>query len=103
MDRVNPAAQERFAELIWRTVKLRVSLLVVCAVMLLVTWSGLTNGNVEATKLDIDFCHHLSDEASKALSTATGKNVEPFAFCTAGYARYYIEGGRAFQDFMKLS
>jgi hypothetical protein len=101
MDKVNPA-QERFAELIWRTVKLRVSLLFVCAVTLLITWSGLTNGNIEATKLDVDFCNQLQIEAAKSMSELAGKPVEPFMICTADHARYFIESGRAFEAVLPL-
>ena len=51
----------RLAELIWRTVKLRVSLLILAIVVLLVVWSSLVNGNEEAQKIDTKFCEYLVD------------------------------------------
>lgn len=71
--------------------------------MLLVTWSGLTNGNVEATKLDIDFCRQLTEETDKELSRITGKKVETSGDCNATYARSIVEGTRTFEDFFDAS
>ncbi len=52
----------RLAELIWRTVKLRVSLLALTIVVLVVVWSSLSNGNQEAQKIDRAFCGYLVDQ-----------------------------------------
>jgi hypothetical protein len=104
MDKTSPS-QERFAELIWRTVKLRVSLLVVSAVLLLVTWLGLTNGNAEAQKLDMEFCNHLESETAKALSNLwpqAYKTTDRIPVCTPQGARLFIESGRAFDAVLPL-
>jgi len=94
MDKANPA-QERFAELIWRTVKLRVSLLIASVALLLVTWSSLTNGNIEAAKVDVDFCRHLENKTTEALNDVSPKTPKKFAVCTPEEARNYIEASRA--------
>jgi hypothetical protein len=85
------SAEERLAELIWRTVKLRVSLLVITTVILLIVWSALINGDKQAQQVDIQFCKQLVAES----------NMIPFApmpddvWCgDAHTARNYVEGGR---------
>jgi hypothetical protein len=105
----------RLAELIWRTVKLRVSLLVLTIVVLLVVWSSLSNGNQEAQKIDTTFCEYLVDhentvrkmaqeQASKSLGELLKKNgiksgmpgTPPLVFssedmCHVGSSRDWIE------------
>jgi hypothetical protein len=69
----------RLAELIWRTVKLRLSLLVLAIVVLLVVWSSLLNGNQEAQKIDTKFCEYLVDNhnvVQKKLAEAVNKSLE---------------------------
>jgi len=61
MDSSNES-EVRLAELIWRTVKLRVSLLILTIVVLLVVWSSLSNGSREAEKIDRTFCEYLVDQ-----------------------------------------
>jgi hypothetical protein len=61
MDSSNES-EVRLAELIWRTVKLRVSLLILTIVVLIVVWSSLSNGNQEAQKIDTTFCRYLVDQ-----------------------------------------
>ena len=46
----------RLAELIWRTVKLRVTILMVSLVALLVLWSALLTADQSAQQIDIRFC-----------------------------------------------
>jgi hypothetical protein len=69
----------RLAELIWRTVKLRVSLLVLTIVALLVVWSSLLNGNQEAQKIDTKFCEYLVDNhnaVQKRLTEEVNKSLK---------------------------
>ena len=69
----------RLAELIWRTVKLRVSLLALTIVVLLVVWSSLVNGNQEAQKIDTKFCEYLVDSQNalqKRLAEEVNKSLE---------------------------
>jgi hypothetical protein len=96
-------SQERLSELIWRTVKLRLALLIAAAVMLLVTWSGLTDGNADAKKLDIDFCNHVEEETSASLKKLTPNwSEKPLSVCTPATARLFIESGRAFSLILPL-
>lgn len=44
-----PEELHRFAELIWLTIKLRVSLLILSIIILLVGWSGVLTGNTVAS------------------------------------------------------
>ena len=69
----------RLAELIWRTVKLRVTLLIFAIVALLIVWSSLSNGNEEAQKIDTQFCGYLVDQHNalqKKLSEEVNKAFE---------------------------
>jgi hypothetical protein len=69
----------RLAELIWRTVKLRVSLLALTIVALLVVWSSLLNGNQEAQKIDTKFCEYLvesQNNVQKQLTDTFNKSLE---------------------------
>jgi hypothetical protein len=98
----------RLAELIWRTVKLRVALLVLTIVVLLVVWSSLLNGNQEAQKIDTKFCEYLVDNHNavrKRLTEEVNKSLEsrpdipksqPFILssedeCHIGSSRNWIE------------
>jgi hypothetical protein len=55
-------SENRLAELIWRTIKLRIWLLILCILALLVVWSALINGNEEARKIDDKFCVFLVNQ-----------------------------------------
>jgi hypothetical protein len=79
MDGLN-GSEIRLAELIWRTAKLRVSLLVLTIVVLLVVWSSLLNGNQEAQKIDAKFCEYLVDNHNTLqmkLTEELNKPIEP--------------------------
>lgn len=72
-------SEVRLAELVWRTVKLRVSLLALTIVVLLVVWSSLLNGNQEAQKIDTKFCEYLVDNQNtvqKKLAEEVNKPIE---------------------------
>ncbi len=91
MSKVNDS-EERLAELIWRTGKLRVCLLVLTILVLLVVWSAMASGKKQARSVDIDFCQQLIAEQNReipsgALSAAT--------WCTPEGSRNYVEGVRA--------
>jgi hypothetical protein len=105
---VDQESGRRLAELIWRTVKLRVFLLIISIVILLVVWSALVHGNQEAQKLDFQFCNVLvnqDNEIHKSLNeqwakSYPGKTV-PFAilnpadFCSGLGSRKWIEISRS--------
>ncbi len=87
------AAEERLAELTWRTVKLRVSLLVLTILILLIVWSALINGDKQAQQVDIDFCKQSIAESNKQQPSFT---LSADTWCsTSRGARNYLEGGRA--------
>jgi len=68
MSKVNDS-EERLAELIWRTVKLRVSLLVLTILVLLVVWSAMASGKKQAR---INQCSSASAGAAPSV-----RNVSP--------------------------
>jgi hypothetical protein len=82
---------ERLAELIWRTVKLRVSLLILTNLVLLVTWSSVDNGKKQAQAVDLDFCKQLVAQSNKWLPSG---NVDPAIWCRPEGARNYVEAAR---------
>jgi hypothetical protein len=109
----------RLAELIWRTVKLRLSLLVLAIVVLLVVWSSLLNGNQEAQKIDTKFCEYLVDnenvvqkklveEVNKSLKSGPNvpKSQPPLIsaedVCHIGSSRNWIEITRSTDETMPL-
>jgi hypothetical protein len=74
-----PNSEIRLAELIWRTIKLRASLLVLALVVLLIVWSSLVNGNQEAHKIDVAFCGDLvnwNNDLQQTLSTQLNDSRE---------------------------
>jgi hypothetical protein len=106
--RIVNESEIRLAELIWRTVKLRVSLLIITIVVLLVVWSSLLNGNQEARKIDAQFCGQLTeshnaaqikfaDAFNKFASSKPGvTKLTPFLwsseeYCASGQSRTWIE------------
>ena len=62
----------RLSELIWRAIKLRVSILLLCIVVLLITWSSLEVGNRKALEIDNSFCLKVS-EGVQQIDLATWK------------------------------
>jgi hypothetical protein len=100
--------ETRLAELVWRTVKLRVSLLILSILALLVVWSALINGNQEAQKVDHKFCVFLENHRNEIQKSLTdtlnrlnpGNNkLQPFIqdpenTCSGGVSRTDIESIR---------
>jgi len=87
-------AADRLAELIWRTVKLRVSLLALAIIALLVVRSALLNGDQQALDVDTKFCQQLVDEGNETVRPPYApRSAEPW--CTPAGVRSYIEGDRA--------
>lgn len=98
----------RLAELIWRTVKLRVSLLAISIISLLVVWSGLLTGNQEALNIDASFCRTLvaqrNDFARSVNARSSNAQVgqprspdlasSPEGVCTDSFSRKFIEINR---------
>lgn len=99
----------RLAELIWRTVKLRVSLLILTIVALIVVWSSLSNGRQAARRIDAAFCGNLVDQQNaisnrlkeplnkpKQLKSGASRTQSPMLVskddvCRPGSARTWIE------------
>jgi len=55
----------RLAELIWRSIKLRVTILLICIFALLITWSSLEVGNRKAQDVDKAFCFKTADDVQQ--------------------------------------
>jgi hypothetical protein len=85
-------AEDRLAELIWRTLKIRIFLLVLAIGIQLVVWSALTSGDQKAQEVDIRFCQQLLDDQEKRFPTIT---QNPDVWCTPESARSYVEATRA--------
>jgi hypothetical protein len=79
------------AELIWRTVKLRVSLLVLTNLVLPVVWSSMSDGKKQAAAVDVDFCKQLVAEQNKETPEIGLSDID---WCAASGARNYVEGIR---------
>jgi hypothetical protein len=88
----DPIAEVRLAELIWRTVKLRVSLLALFIASLLVVWLAVASGNPAAQKIDSDFCRQLFIETG----TPQGDMLNEERVCASNSALAYIETRRRF-------
>lgn len=96
------AIQERVADLVWRTIKVRVSLLVLTIVALLAIWSALLNGDQQAKDIDKAFCEQLvTNTNGSTTAAALGKSgltdkspLDPAVWCAESDARNFIEAGR---------
>src|SRR5580704_922583 len=87
----NDDGEIRLAELTWRTVKLRVSLLVLTNLILLVVWSSMANGKKQAGAVDAEFCKRLVAEQNNATPAI---DLLDAAWCTKDGARNFVEGAR---------
>src|SRR5579864_2107344 len=89
--------EKRISELLWRTIKLRASLLLISIVILMVVWSAVLSGDQRAKMVDVEYCEKLN--ASMAVPDTKFAHVGPaidVAFvCSEGAARYSLEGVRA--------
>ncbi|MGO9591857.1 MAG: hypothetical protein ACLP3K_17650 [Candidatus Acidiferrales bacterium] len=83
--------EDRLAELIWRTIKIRVSLLVLMNLFLLITWSTIVNGDKQAKDLDVKFCRQLVAETEKEVPSVP---LSADTWCTPEGARNYVEASR---------
>ena len=88
----------RLAELIWRTVKLRVSLLILTIVILLIVWAALSKGNEEAQQIDTKFCGYLVDQQNTVMKRLMEQSKTGSAIlfsvqeeCQATHSRTWIE------------
>ncbi len=68
--------ETRLSELIWRTVKLRVSVLILSILALLLIWSALITGNKEAQKLDDSSCRFLINQDNDILKSVGDRTNE---------------------------
>ncbi len=99
----NHESEIRLAELIWRTVKLRIAILTLAIVCLLIVWSALITGNRDAEKVDHSFCvslveqqnnieQSLTDQADKSRKTTMAHPaLDPNLFCEGRDDRSWIE------------
>ena len=55
----------RLSELIWRSIKLRISILLLCIICLLTTWSSLEVGNRKAQEVDRSYCLKIADKTNQ--------------------------------------
>jgi hypothetical protein len=103
--------EERLAELIWRTIKLRVSLLVLTILGLLVIWSAVLSGDQKARNVDVEFCSQLvaaaNSQTQKSYRNAGVVGPAPSLFtpdqnCSSQQARSFIEGQRNAIDYYSL-
>ncbi len=92
--------EKRISELLWRTIKLRASLLLISIVILLIVWSAVLSGDQRAKMVDVEYCQKLvaMNNASMAAATKSahaGPAIDVTFTCTEGTARYSLEGARA--------
>ena len=101
------AAQERISELVWRTIKLRVTLLIVSLVGILITWSALSGGDEHARQIEQKYCRQIvaSENASFPqpqikVGPVNSASIDPDVWCTQSGARNYIESFRATNEML---
>jgi hypothetical protein len=73
-----PDAEQRFSQLIWRTFRLKISVLVLLLVALFVVWSTLTAGRQQAQQVDKEFCQQLVNDTYYWPTSLFGSFCEPF-------------------------
>ena len=97
--------RRRLADLIWRTVKLRILILTLSIIALLVVWSALLTGNQQASKIDIDFCRVVTGQENQikdqiwaeynaahlSAKPISSPAYDPDGMCTALSSRKWIE------------
>ncbi|HMD78323.1 MAG TPA: hypothetical protein VKG86_13230 [Terracidiphilus sp.] len=107
----------RLSELIWRSVKLRISILLLCIFALLTTWSSLEVGNRKAQEVGKSYCLKIADNLQQlmllkirdsgqqhpSLSAPEYTVVGASDFC-AGIqdTHYWIQYQQAFPEFSLL-
>jgi hypothetical protein len=98
--------ESRISELLWRTVKLRASLLTVSIVILLIVWSAVLSGDQRAKTVDVAYCQKLEATAEASMaSTGTkpatvGPAIDDTFTCSEARAHSYLEAARAFNAFL---
>lgn len=95
--------EERISELLWRTIKLRVSLLFVAVVVLLIVWSGILSGDERAKPVDLEYCRKLVTMTDSELVRMDVKRpvheADISVTCSEAAARSWIELQRRFNAF----
>jgi hypothetical protein len=96
------AAQERISELIWRTIQLRVTLLVLALFGTLITWSALLSGDQQAKNVEQEFCRKIVESENNSfpkipvkVGPAPPGPMDSDLSCTESGARVQIEALRA--------
>lgn len=97
--------EARISELLWRTIKLRVSLLALAIFALLVVWSAVLSGNPRANSVDVEYCQKLvaltnspmGDIGAKSGPAPASQNLA----CSAATARSYIDNQKALNGFFR--
>ena len=99
------ADETRISELLWRTIKLRASLLALGIVVSLLVWSAVLSGDQRASLVDSEYCQKLV-AMDNSLTAQTGGKLGPTvpvadvtSACSAATARSYIEVARVFNTF----
>jgi hypothetical protein len=94
--------EERLSELIWRTLKLRISILIATIVALLIIWSAVLSGDQRAKDVDTSFCSQLVTDTNAQAQVIFRKLhpkgeailLDPDTTCRDTSARAYIESVR---------
>lgn len=71
-------AGQRFSQLVGRTFRMKISVLVLLLVALFVLWSTLTSGRQKAEQVDKEFCHQLVNDTYYWPTGLFASSCEPF-------------------------
>jgi hypothetical protein len=98
--------ETRISELLWRTIKLRVSLLALAILALLVVWSAVLSGNRRANSVDVEYCRKFVALTNASMSELGAKIPAPVLpdadlTCSTATARSYVENERALNVFWR--
>jgi hypothetical protein len=88
----NRMAEIRLSELIWRTIKLRVSILLLFLLGLLLLLAAMEKGGPAVQQLDTNFCRQILIETR----TSEAPGLNPDTTCTPRSARNFIESSMVF-------
>lgn len=104
------ATQDKLAELIWRAVQLRITLLVLLLFGILITWSALASGDQKAKDLDQEYCRKIVARDNATFPQSQPKvgppipsGIEPDIWCTERGSLTYVEASRAASSMLSPS
>jgi hypothetical protein len=101
------ADETRISELLWRTIKLRASLLALATVVSLIVWSAVLSGDQRANVVDAEYCQKLIALGDSSIAPIGAKPsqaapmVDVTSTCSASSSRSYIEFARVFNAFLR--